>query len=229
MGGTKRQSPAVAWEHVEHVMLDMDGTLLDLHFDNHFWLEHLPFRYAELNGLPLEVAKERLYARFQAVRGTLNWYCLDFWNRELALDLPTLKREVADRIAVHPEVIPFLDTLRASHHSVWLVTNAHPASLALKMERTALAGHFDRLITSHELGAAKESQLFWQRLEQTHPFQPAAALMVDDNVAVLEAARDYGIGQCIAVRRPDSRGPERESSPFAALDSFADIMPPFAP
>ena len=36
---------------IDTVLLDMDGTLLDLHYDNHFWLEHLPQRYAELHGI----------------------------------------------------------------------------------------------------------------------------------------------------------------------------------
>ncbi|HBT55971.1 MAG TPA: haloacid dehalogenase, partial [Pseudomonas sp.] len=30
------------WNAIDTVLLDMDGTLLDLHFDNHFWLEHMP-------------------------------------------------------------------------------------------------------------------------------------------------------------------------------------------
>ena len=42
------------WENIETVLLDMDGTLLDLHFDNHFWLQHVPVCYAEKHGLSHE-------------------------------------------------------------------------------------------------------------------------------------------------------------------------------
>ena len=37
----------INWPQIDTVFLDMDGTLLDLHFDNHFWREHMPRRYAE--------------------------------------------------------------------------------------------------------------------------------------------------------------------------------------
>src|SRR5690606_507131 len=33
--GTLMQS--LPWNQIDTVLLDMDGTLLDLHFDNHFW------------------------------------------------------------------------------------------------------------------------------------------------------------------------------------------------
>ena len=32
----------------------MDGTLLDLHFDNHFWPKHVPRRYSEKHGISFE-------------------------------------------------------------------------------------------------------------------------------------------------------------------------------
>ena len=41
------------WDSIDTVLLDMDGTLLDLHFDNHFWLEFVPHKYAELKGIAL--------------------------------------------------------------------------------------------------------------------------------------------------------------------------------
>ncbi|MDH3916294.1 MAG: haloacid dehalogenase, partial [Chromatiales bacterium] len=33
------------WSTVDTVLLDMDGTLLDLRFDNYFWQELVPSRY----------------------------------------------------------------------------------------------------------------------------------------------------------------------------------------
>jgi len=48
------------WSEISTVLLDMDGTILDLHFDTHFWLEHLPMRYSEKTGISLEQAKEKL-------------------------------------------------------------------------------------------------------------------------------------------------------------------------
>ena len=30
------------WSRIDHVLLDLDGTLLDLDFDNHFWQTLVP-------------------------------------------------------------------------------------------------------------------------------------------------------------------------------------------
>ncbi len=52
-------------------MLDMDGTLLDLAFDNYMWKELVPRRYAAENGMPYEEARELLMAKYEAIEGDL--------------------------------------------------------------------------------------------------------------------------------------------------------------
>ncbi len=215
----------IPWHAIDTVLLDMDGTLLDLHFDNHFWLEHVPRRYGEKHGLSLEQAKEALMPRYKAVEGTMDWYCIDYWTRELELDIEGLKREIDHLIAIHTHVIDFLDATRSAGKQVCLVTNAHSKSLALKMERTRLEGHFDALICSHDLGYPKEDARFWPILAERQPFDVAHTLFVDDSLSVLKAARDYGIQHVLGVRWPDSRGPERDVGDFPAINSFDDLMP----
>lgn len=80
----------IDWNQIDTVFLDMDGTLLDLHYDNYFWLTHLPKRYAELKQLEQQEAQARLNHLFHAHQGSLNWYCLDFWQDALELDLMPL-------------------------------------------------------------------------------------------------------------------------------------------
>ena len=215
----------IEWNEIDTVFLDMDGTLLDLHFDNHFWLEHVPRRYAEARGLPLETAKVLLLERYRSVEGTLEWYCIDHWSRELGLDIALLKEEVEHLIAVHPHVIEFLDAVREIGKRRVLVTNAHQKSLALKLDRTRLGGHLDGVVCSHDLGYAKESPEFWVRLGSIEPFQGARTLFVDDSPAVLAAARRHGIRWLLAVLRPDTRGPRREQGDFMAIDDFSDLFP----
>jgi len=215
----------IDWQRIDTVMLDMDGTLLDLNYDNHFWLEYIPRRYAELRGLPLEEAKTALMARYQAVAGTIDWYSVDYWSRELDLDIALLKEEVKHLIAVHPHVIDFLDAVRATGRRVLLVTNAHMKSLTMKMERTRLGGHFDRIVCAHDYGVPKEEQHFWRKLQQQEPFDPRRTLLVDDSLSVLRAARKYGIDWLLAVYHPDTRQPRRDVGEFDAIESFADIIP----
>jgi len=219
----------INWSSIDTVLLDMDGTLLDLHYDNHFWLEHVPRRYAEARGLALADARAEVLARYKAVEGTLNWYCVDYWSEQLALDIPQLKEEVEHLIAVHPHVIDFLDAVRGSGRRRVLVTNAHGKALALKFRRTALGGHFEAVVCAHDLRLPKEHPDFWQRMQTEQSFVPARTLLVDDSLPVLRSARRYGIAQLLAVRRPDSRQPDKDVGEFDAIASFRDIMPDGGP
>jgi len=202
----------------------MDGTLLDLHFDNHFWQTHVPIRYAEARGLPLDIARDELMARYHARAGTLAWYSVDFWETELELDIMQLKEEVAHLIAVHPAVTEFLTAMRAAGKRLVLATNAHHKSLTLKMARTGLKPHFDAIVSSHALGVAKEARGFWEKLAALEPFNPARTVLVDDSLPVLDAAHDFGIRHLIAVRRPDTRQPEKDTHGYPAIDSFTELL-----
>jgi putative hydrolase of the HAD superfamily len=215
----------IDWEKIQYVLLDMDGTLLDLHFDNHFWQELVPRRYAADRGLDVVTAKRVLTPVFRRNEGTLNWYCLDFWTRELNIDIAILKQDIAHLIAVHPHVIEFLDAARAAAKRSILVTNAHPRSLALKLERTRLGTHLDAIVSAHDIGHPKEEAAFWRQLQRHQPFAAESTLLIDDNLNVLRAARDFGIHHLLAVHQPDTRRPPHETAEFAALRDFSDIMP----
>ncbi len=215
----------IDWDSIETVFLDMDGTLLDLHFDNHFWREHVPLRFAELNELDIESAKQHLFPRFRKVEGTMQWYCVDYWSNELGLDIAELKAEVRHLIAVHPHVTDFLDAVRNANKYVALVTNAHMKSLDLKMQHTQLGGHFDNIVCSHDYGLPKEVPEFWQRLHDRFPYRESTTLLVDDSLPVLRSARDYGIANLLAVLKPDTKAPRKDVEEFNAINSFDDIMP----
>lgn len=215
----------IDWDTIDKVFLDMDGTLLDLHFDNHFWLHHVPLRYGEARGLSLEGARAHLLPRYRDIEGTLNWYCVDHWSQALGLDIALLKEEVKHLIGVHPHVVDFLKALASQGKQRVLVTNAHQKALALKMERTQLGGHFEHCICAHDLGLAKEDPGFWPRFQQTLPFDPRRTLFVDDSLGVLRAARRYGFIHLIAVLEPDSKGARRSTEEFPAIVNFSDLLP----
>lgn len=218
-------SRQVQWPEIEHVLLDMDGTVLDLAFDNRFWRELVPARYAEKHGLTLEIAQAKLNPLFRAQQGTLNWYCLDYWSQVTALDLIALKQEVRHWIVPLDGSADFLRELKASGRQIWLATNAHRESWAVKLRHTGLEEFFHRIVCSHDFGAPKEDERFWPRVSAAHPFNRARALFVDDNVSMLRTARDFGIRQLLAIRRPDTTQPAREVTEFPSVEKLADLLP----
>jgi putative hydrolase of the HAD superfamily len=222
MSGTA--SLAVDWSEIDTVFVDMDGTLLDLAFDNFFWLELVPARYAERHGLTAEAARERLVSRFDAAAGTLSWYCLDHWTRDLNLDIRTLKRGHSHLIRFLPRAPEFLAAVRARGKALWLVTNAHRDTLKVKAEQTGVDRLVDAVVCSHDLEAPKESNEFWTELGRRHPFDPQRTLLIEDSLAVLGAAAAFGLKHTLAIRRPDSRLPARNIDAFRAIDGVADLV-----
>jgi putative hydrolase of the HAD superfamily len=202
----------------------MDGTLLDLHFDNHFWSHHLPAKLAVKRGISITDAKDYMNSEYNKVAGTLSWYCLDFWTQKLQLNIVQAKREIEHLISMRPDAIPFMDALKASNREVILVTNAHPDSLSLKVEHTRLDTHIDQLISTHEFGVTKESQLLWQKLQHRLSFNCASTLFVDDSLAILQSAKTFGIGHLLAVENPDSKQPARLINEFPAVQDYRYLL-----
>ncbi|WP_298435213.1 GMP/IMP nucleotidase [Geobacter sp.] len=220
----------IDWEQIDTVLLDMDGTLLDRHFDDHFWLEHVPKRYAAKNGIPLAEAQELLYAQFRSQERTLNWTDLDYWSERLGLDIPLLKLEVEHLIAVHPGVVEFLLFLRQSGKSAWLVTNAHGKTLSLKMRKTRLGPYFTGIVSAHEIGLPKEENAFWGKLREKVPYDPARTLLGEDSETNLGTAERYGIRFLVYVSRFSSTIHPTPSARFPSINHFTELIPhPDAP
>tara|TARA_Y100001934_G_C12185519_1_gene693744 strand:- start:334 stop:1017 length:684 start_codon:yes stop_codon:yes gene_type:complete len=214
----------VDWNHIESIFLDLDGTLLDLRFDNYFWVEFIPEHYAQHNQLVPEKARAEILARMRALRGTLDWYCTDFWSRELELDIIALKTAKRHLIRTRPGAKDFLAALHGGPRRVVLVTNAHPETIDLKMDQTGIAPLFDRIISSHDLGYPKEHDRFWDLLQKTEPFVPEKTLFIDDNLDVLRAAAAYGISHLLGVLLPDSTREPIDTEEFRGLGAFDDIL-----
>jgi HAD superfamily hydrolase (TIGR01509 family) len=214
----------IDWKKIDTVLLDMDGTLLDLNFDNHFWKEFVPLKFAQQNNISISLAKQQLGPQFKSMEGKLEWYCLDYWSEVLELDIVGLKSEISGLIAVLPHVIDFLEKLQQSSQKVFLVTNAHRDSLDLKMETTCLQPFFNAIISSHDLGFPKEDIRFWQLLEKVYPFNKKTTLFIDDSFSVLNAAKLFGIAHLISVSKPDSKQPKKTVTDYLAIEDFRVLM-----
>jgi putative hydrolase of the HAD superfamily len=214
----------IDWKNIHTVFLDMDGTLLDLHYDNHFWLNYVPIRYAEKHQLSPKDTKNLLMSHYGSIQGTLNWYCLDYWSQQLELDIPVLKQAVAERIKIRDNVKPFLTFLRRQKKQVVLLTNAHPKTLTIKFQHAAIEHYFDEIISSHAIGMAKEETGFWIALQQRLPFDRQHSLFIDDSLSVLRTAQQHRIAHLLAIHQPDSQQKPMDTEEFTAIECFRQLF-----
>jgi putative hydrolase of the HAD superfamily len=219
----------IDWNSIDTVLLDMDGTLLDLYFDNYFWTEHLPRIYAEKYQISEASSVEHLQRRLREDEGTLAWYSIDHWSEQLGLDILALKREMGHMIALRPYAMEFLQQLHHCSQDVVMVTNAHRKTLEIKMDKVDISQWFDRIVVSHDLNSPKEEQAFWHRLQVLHPFDPARTLLIDDSERVLHSAHEYGVAHLLTLLQPDSRRQKRIDTHFPGIHHFDEIMPGSAP
>ncbi|MGS0682238.1 GMP/IMP nucleotidase [Shewanella sp. 125m-7] len=212
------------WNEIDTVLLDMDGTLLDLHFDNHFWVQLIPKVLSEQRNISIIEAGDWVERCYRDVEGTLNWYCLDYWQQQMGLDIMALHRTLVERIQLRQDSMPFLDALKHAGKQRILVTNAHPKNLGLKLEHTELGLGLDSMISSHETGYPKEHPLFWQHLFKQFNLQPSRCLFIDDNEAILQAAKLAGVGYQLGIANPDSQKPNKVFDDFPAIEDYHYLL-----
>jgi HAD superfamily hydrolase (TIGR01509 family) len=221
--GTGAYLETVDWTEVDHVLLDMDGTLLDLAFDNDFWGQRIHEKYASIHDISVEQTVAKFEPLFKRVAGTLSWYSTDFWSQQYGYSIIEHSRAYAVGIRWLPFAKEFLHALRESDVRSTIVTNAHPDIVRLKHEITGITDLVDRTISSHTLGHAKESPNFWRQLQAELKFRPASTLFFDDSPAVLSAAIDFGIERSIAICHPDSTRPKHIPMSSLAINDFEQL------
>lgn len=216
--------PDFSWDHIDIVFLDMDGTLLDKYYDDYFWEQYVPEAYAAKNQLDRADAGKLLLDVYRSVENTLQWTDLDYWSDRLGLDIEALKREISHLINIHPHIIEYLQYMQSVRKKMYLVTNAHPKTLAIKMEQVGLAGWFEQLICSVEVGAAKEQPEFWPKLQQLLPYDKKRTLFADDTEKVLDSAGKFGIQHLVHIAKPSSRLPVQFSRRYQSISNFQELI-----
>jgi putative hydrolase of the HAD superfamily len=224
------QSPALSpqhgldWSHIDDVLLDMDGTLLDRHFDNFFFEEELPRRYAVMHRLTFEESRDRLMAMYRSVEGELAWTDLHYWTERVGMDVVALHKELDHMIGFLPGAEDFLRELRRLGKRVTIVTNAHEAGVAVKTAKTGLDRHVDRILDAFTVGHLKMRAEYWPACRQLIGFDPERSLYVDDDEGCLSAARRFGIGQIVHSAKSSSQLPPVASTGFPSVERMTVLL-----
>ena len=206
------------------MLLDMDGTLIDLHFDSVLWNEALPQAYADLHNIDRKDAERRLFDHMQTHEGSITYYCIDRWAEFTGLDIMALHQSGVDRIAYREGSREFLTWLQAEPKRVILTTNAHRKSLLFKDTQLKLLAYFDDVVSSHDYQLVKENPEFWRAMQTAIDFDPSRTLFIDDHEGVLAAAQQHGIAHLYCVSHPNSKATPRSNSAFPLIRNLNALV-----
>ncbi|MBH0202172.1 MAG: HAD hydrolase-like protein [Nitrospira sp.] len=212
------------WSNIDHVLLDMDGTLLDRHFDNFFFEEELPRRYATLQALPFAEARVRLMTMYRSVEGELAWTDLEYWTKRVGIDVVAMHKELDHMIGFLPGAEEFLRHLRQLGKPVTIVTNAHSTGISVKVAKTGLDRYVDRIVDAGEVGYLKMRPEYWPNCQRLLGFDPARSLFMDDDEGCLMAAKAFGVAHLVHSAKSSSQLPPSPLSQFLSIAGFAPLL-----
>ena len=157
-------------------------------------------------------------------RGTLKWYCTDYWSEKLGLDLKRITETYMNDIQDFEGTHTFLTNLQSMKKTIIIVSNAHRDTINIKLTKTKLWSYFDDVISSHDYGYPKEDINFWINLEKNLLFEKTKSVLIDDNIDSLKRASEFGIKDIIGVTKPDSTRANLIINDFPTVSNISELI-----
>ena len=209
------------WNSIETFFLDMDGTLLDLAYDNYFWHEHIPALYSKKNGITIQEGTHIFEELYKNKQGTMEWYSISYWSKVLKIDLQLEILKTRNQIKVFDGTIDLLRKLKKHKIKIYLLTNCPREMLDIKMTQTKLWGYFDKIISSEDCGYIKESNEFWSYLNKNIEYNTRTTVFIDDNQNVLRYSKKNGIQNIYCIDFPDSKKDRQIINGYQSIENIS--------
>ena len=187
--------------------------------------------WAEFTGPDPDLKALRDWAptyRLESWRTALLSYGIDDCRlaAELAETFPRLRRK---KHVVYPDTIPILREL-SRNYSLGLLTNGAPDLQRLKIEGSGLAGYFDRILISGDIGIGKPDRRIYERILEQLGARADTTLMIGNNLTSdIRGAQDVGLRAVWLNRCSRSRDdriiPDWEISSLNELPRILSAIP----
>lgn len=214
---------ALDWDAIDTVLLDMDGTLIDHHYEAFFWDKLLPKAYARKHRISFGEARQRLKRIYSRQKNTFNWADIDFWQRELGMHLWKMRFQLGHLIRLHPHTLRFLKFLKKRNKRVYLVTGSMPKDRKFKLRHAGIGKYFDAIYSQSDAGVSKYEAAFWERLQKKTGFEKSRALLIDDSLEVLKTAKSFGI-MTVLKGKYNSRKPAVSARGFVCVRHLDGLL-----
>lgn len=221
------KNKAIIWQEKQHILFNLD-TLLDYSAEQYFWSELLPKAYSSRKQLSLEQAKLFIQSELAEQNGTLNFYCIDYWQAKLGVDVLLLQQQHASQLKFKPyaeKFLFYLDNLKSEHKfKMHVISNEHPKALDVKIRATGLDCFFDKIESSYSYGFLRESKEFWHKYLVNSKIATSSAILFDDNYTVLHNALTSGL-KVVAVNKLMEQLDQNNLSGVTQIDNFGALLP----
>jgi putative hydrolase of the HAD superfamily len=161
------------------ISFDVDGTLVDLRFNELIWNEGIPLLYAEKMGIGLEEARKHVKQEYDRVgENRLEWYDIRYWFRYFGLEgwRELLK---SYEVTIYPEVPWVLNTLTKKYD---LIAATNLTREFLDMEMKDLRNFFKHVFSStSDFKQVKKTIGFYSKICDILQIKPQEMVHVGDH------------------------------------------------
>ena len=203
------------------ILSDLDGVILDQHYDRKFWQSWLPEHVANQTNQSIEKIQIEIQLKIDGQKGTLNWYDLNYWDDLLDVDCMEIIKEQEEKpsfLEGSLEALQELSTLKNPKH---ILTNGDPRLQEYKAEARNFLQFFDSIFYSMHAGYPKEKKEFWTLARHNLNLDFEDSIFIDDDFKVVTIAVKAGVKRVIWITPGKNRILQNGIETFSSL---ADLV-----
>lgn len=119
------------------ISFDVDGTLVDLEYNDLIWFKEIPELIAKKKKITFEKSLKYVHEEYNKLgEHNLNWYDINYWISYFSLEISPNKifEKYEPQVKIYPEVIPLLEELKKNF--ILIVITAMPREFLIpKMKK----------------------------------------------------------------------------------------------